>query len=363
MSWNMRSPSAGTVEEPHSARFRRARSGRHPDGTRPTGGLRMSQDARSFEHRPVMVDEIVDLLGPVPGGYVLDGTLGGAGHAAAILEAHPHLSILGIDRDHDALEAASGRLAPFGDRASIHHARFDGFRVAMERAGISWLSGALFDLGVSSWQLDAAERGFSYREDAPLDMRMDRSDPTGRTAADIVNTADEATLTKLFAEHGEQRFAKRIARAVVAARPLRTTADLVDAVKRGIPAAARRTGGHPAKRVFQALRVEVNDELAILPSTLDDVIDALVPGGRLAVLAYHSGEDRIVKDRFRSAATGDCTCPPGLPCVCGAPDRITVRLLTRGSRKPSPQEIAANPRAESARLRAVEKLPPRTTTS
>jgi 16S rRNA (cytosine1402-N4)-methyltransferase len=316
----------------------------------------MSQDAPEFEHRPVMVDEIVDLLGPVPGGVVLDGTVGGGGHAMAILEAHPHLSILGIDRDQDALRAAAGRLARFGDRVELHHARFDHFPEVMERRGISWLSGALFDLGVSSWQFDAGERGFSYREDAPLDMRMDRSDERAPTAADIVNGYDEGRLARLFADHGEGRFARRIARAVVSARPITTTQELSEAVKAGIPAAARRTGGHPAKRVFQALRVEVNRELEILPGTIDAAIAALTPGGRCAVLAYHSGEDRIVKDRFVSAATGDCTCPPNLPCGCGSAERITVRLLTRGSRKPSAAEVADNPRAESARLRAVEKL-------
>ena len=316
----------------------------------------MSQDAPEFEHRPVMVDEIVDLLGPVPGGVVLDGTVGGGGHAMAILEAHPHLSILGIDRDPDALRAAGERLRRFGDRVELHHARFDRFPDVMERRGVSWLSGALFDLGVSSWQFDAGERGFSYREDAPLDMRMDRSDESAPTAADIVNAYDEARLARLFAEHGETRFGRRIARAVVASRPITTTSELSEAVKAGIPAAARRTGGHPAKRVFQALRVEVNSELEILPATIDASIAALAPGGRCVVLAYHSGEDRIVKDRFLSAATGDCACPPNLPCGCGSAERITVRLLSRGSRKPTATEIAANPRAESARLRAVEKL-------
>jgi len=317
----------------------------------------MSQDAPDFAHRPVMVDEIVDLLGPVPAGVVLDGTVGGGGHARAILEAHPHLSILGIDRDREALAAAAEKLRRFGDRATLQHARFDQFRAVMERSGISWLSAALFDLGVSSWQLDAVERGFSYREDAPLDMRMDRSDEAAPTAADIVNTYDEARLARLFAEHGEKRFARRIARTIASARPLTTTGELVEAIKAGIPAAARRTGGHPAKRVFQALRVEVNRELEILPATIDTAVDALAPRGRCAVLAYHSGEDRIVKERFVSAATGDCSCPPGLPCVCGSAERIRVRLLTRGSRKPTAAEIAANPRAESARLRAVEKLP------
>jgi 16S rRNA (cytosine1402-N4)-methyltransferase len=361
----MRSPSSGTVEEPHSARFRRARSGRHPDGDRSFGGLRMSQDDDApFAHRPVMVDEIVDLLGPVPPGVVLDGTVGGGGHALALLEAHPHLRVVGVDRDPDALAAAARALRAHVDsgRAVLRQARFDHAVDVLAELGVpaGSLSGALFDLGVSSPQLDVAARGFTYRDpDAPLDMRMNPDDEL--TAADVVNTFDEVYLAALFWEHGEHRFGRRIAHEVVAARPLHTAGELVDAIKRGVPAAARRTGGHPAKRVFQALRVEVNRELEVLPVALDAAIGWLAPGGRLAVLAYHSGEDRIVKERFRSAATGDCTCPPALPCVCGAEDRIVARLLHRSARKPSPGEVRANPRAESARLRAVEKLD-RTTT-
>lgn len=321
----------------------------------------MSQ-APGFEHRPVMVDDVIGLLGPVPAGAVLDATVGGGGHARAVLEAHPHLRVVGIDRDDAALAAAARTLAPFIDdgRAELHHARFDRIDDVLDRAGVSWLSAALFDLGVSSPQFDVAERGFTYRhDDAPLDMRMDRRDPV--TAADVVNGYDEARLARLFAEHGERRFGRRIAREIVAHRPLRTTGDLVDAIKRGIPAPARRTGGHPAKRVFQALRVEVNHELEVLPVALDATIARLArPGGRAVVLSYHSGEDRIVKDRFRAASTGDCTCPPGLPCVCGSADRIVARLLTRGARLPSAAEVAANPRAESARLRAIETIEVRT---
>ena len=212
----------------------------------------------------------------------------------------------------------------------------------------------LFDLGVSSPQLDQAERGFSYRHDAPLDMRMDRS--SGLTAADVVNTYDVADLAAVLREYGDERFATRIARAIVAARPVTTTGQLADLVRDAIPAPARRRGGHPAKRTFQAVRIEVNRELDILPSSLDQGIDLLAPGGRIAVLSYHSGEDRIVKDRLRQAETGGCTCPPGLPCVCGA--EPTVRLLKRGGWTPSPAELSENPRSESARLRAAERLLP-----
>ena len=345
----MRSPSTEQVEDPFSARFHFGRSGRHPDGASPVEGLRMSQ---SYEHHPVMVEEVTAILGATPPGPVVDATVGGGGHARALLGAHPHLSVIGLDRDPVAVAAASQALAEYGDRVVLREARFDALGAEVAALGLDAISGALFDLGVSSPQLDAPERGFSYREDAPLDMRM--GPDAARTAAEVVNTYDESELARLFADNGERRFARRIARAVVTARPLATTGDLVDAVKRGIPAAARRTGGHPAKRVFQAVRIEVNDELDVLGPALDAAIDLLVPGGRLVVLAYHSGEDRMVKDRFLAAATGGCTCPPGLPCVCGAVAR--ARLLNRGARKPSADEAAANPRAESARLRALEKL-------
>lgn len=354
----MRSPSAGAVEEPHSARFRRARSGRNPDGTRRVGGLRMSQvDPDRFEHRPVMVDEVVDLLGPVPAGTVVDATVGGGGHSRAILRAHPHLRIVGLDRDTDALAAAGATLAEFGDRTVVHHTRFDGLAAALDADGIGAISGALFDLGVSSPQFDRPERGFSYRGDAPLDMRMDRSEAT-RTAADLVNEASVTELAELFKANGETRFAGRIAKAILRERPVSTTGQLAEIVRDAIPAPARRTGGHPAKRVFQALRIAVNAELDVLPIALDAAIERLAPGGRLVVISYHSGEDRIVKERFLAAEGAGCTCPPRLPCVCGADERRTVRLLHRGARKPSTAEIEANPRAESARLRALEKLLP-----
>jgi 16S rRNA (cytosine1402-N4)-methyltransferase len=305
-----------------------------------------------FEHRPVMVEEIVDLFGPVPAGTVVDATLGGAGHSRAILEAHPHLRVAGLDQDPDAVAVATARLAPYGSRATVTHVRFDRIADAVRALDLEVVSGVLFDLGVSSPQLDRAERGFSHRYDAALDMRMDTT--TGPTAADVVNGYDEADLARILRDLGDERYAGRIARAIVANRPVTTTAQLADIVRDAIPAPARRRGGHPAKRSFQAVRIEVNAELDVLPGALDDAIELLVPGGRCAVLAYHSGEDRIVKERFRRAATGGCTCPPGLPCGCGAVP--VVRLLKRGAWKPTAEEIAANPRAESARLRAVEKL-------
>jgi 16S rRNA (cytosine1402-N4)-methyltransferase len=212
----------------------------------------------------------------------------------------------------------------------------------------------LFDLGVSSPQLDRAERGFSYRNDAPLDMRMDTSQAW--SGDDVVNGYSEAELTRVLFENGDERFAPRIARAIVASRPIESTAELAGIIVAAIPAAARRTGGHPAKRSFQAIRIEVNRELEILPDALDEAIKATVVGGRIAVLSYHSGEDRIVKERFRSAETGDCICPPNLPCVCGA--LRTVRIVRRVPRTPSADEVAGNRRAASARLRVVERIEP-----
>lgn len=305
-----------------------------------------------FHHLPVMADHVVELFRPVPPGVLVDTTLGGAGHARLLLEARPDLQLLGIDQDREALAAAAEVLAPFGDRVRLHHGRFDRLGTIMSDLKVDDASGFLFDLGVSSPQLDHPERGFSYRFDGPLDMRMDR----GQTwaAADVVNGYREAELARILRDYGDERFADRIARAIVANRPIESTADLGVIVKEAIPAPARRRGGHPAKRTFQAIRIAVNRELEILPGALDDAVEHTAPGGRVVVLAYHSGEDRIVKERFRHHATGGCHCPPGLPCVCDAVQ--TVRLLRSSAWKPSQAEVEANPRAESARLRAVEKL-------
>lgn len=317
---------------------------------RTAGGLRLNQ---GYVHRPVMEAEVVELMRPVPAGLVVDATVGGGGHAAALLRALPAARLLGLDRDEAAVRAAKQHLAVFAGRARVEHARFDRLAelVAAAAPAGGGVSGVLFDLGVSSPQLDDPERGFSYRADAPLDMRMDRA--TGRTAADLVNELDERELEALFAEHGEERFARRIARSLVARRPISTTSQLAEAVAAAVPVAARRRG-HPARRVFQALRVAVNEELELLGPAIDEALELLAPGGRCVVISYHSGEDRLVKDRFGTAARGGCVCPPGLPCVCGAVP--TVRLLSRGARLPGAAEVARNPRAEAARLRAVERL-------
>jgi 16S rRNA (cytosine1402-N4)-methyltransferase len=306
----------------------------------------------SYLHLPVMVDEIVKVFETVPSGVLLDATLGGGGHAERLLESNERLRILGLDRDEVALAAASSRLARFGDRLMVHHCRFDRLEDAMEAFSVDSLSGALFDLGVSSPQLDEADRGFSYRHEAPLDMRMDRTQAW--TAADVVNGYPVEQLARILQQYGDERFARRIATAIVAARPVETTTDLAAIVVSAIPAPARRTGGHPAKRTFQAIRIEVNGELDALAPAIDAAITNTNVGGRIAVLSYHSGEDRIVKERMRLAVTGGCECPPELPCVCDAVQ--TVRIVRRVPRTPRATEQADNRRAASARLRVVERI-------
>lgn len=305
-----------------------------------------------YLHLPVMVDEIVRVFETVPSGVLLDATLGGGGHAERLLESNERLRILGLDRDEVALTAASRRLARFEDRLMVHHCRFDRLEDAMEAFSVDSLSGALFDLGVSSPQLDEADRGFSYRHEAPLDMRMDRSQAW--TAADVVNGYPVEQLTRILQQYGDERFARRIANAIVGSRPVETTTELAAIVVSAIPAPARRTGGHPAKRTFQAIRIEVNGELDALAPALDAAIANTNEGGRIAVLSYHSGEDRIVKERMRLAVTGGCECPPELPCVCDAVQ--TVRIVRGLPRTPPASEQADNRRAASARLRVVERI-------
>ena len=304
-----------------------------------------------FHHRPVMVAQVLKVLGEAPGGVILDATLGGGGHAEAILEARRDIRIVGIDRDDHALAAAGSRLAPFGDRIQLERSAFVDLGSVLDGLGIDGLAGFLFDLGVSSPQLDHAQRGFSYREAGPLDMRMDRRQAL--TADQVVNGYDEAAFARLLVDNADERHARRIARAVVAQRPISDTARLAEIIRDAIPAPARRRGGHPAKRTFQAIRIEVNGELEQLADSLDEAIRRLVPGGRGAVLSYHSGEDRIVKRRFDLAATGGCTCPPRLPCGCGAVPLVV--LARRAGRVPDDAEAATNPRAASARLRVLER--------
>ncbi len=308
-------------------------------------------DSSDFEHAPVMVDEVTAVFASVPAGTVVDATLGGGGHTAALLDSRDDLDVLGIDQDHDALAAATARLTVYGDRFRTSQRRFDHFDDALADHDVETISGALFDLGVSSPQLDRGARGFSYRHDGPLDMRMDADQSW--SADDVVNGYSESDLARIIKRYGDERFASRIARAICAARPIQTTTELAAVVTSAIPAAARRTGGHPAKRTFQAIRIEVNDELGVLPDALDQAVHATRPGGRIAVLSYHSGEDRIVKDRFAVAA-GACDCPDDLPCVCGAIQ--TVRIVRGLPKRASDDERQRNRRAASARLRVVERV-------
>jgi len=310
-------------------------------------------------HIPVMADRVLGLLAPalsVPDAIMVDATLGLGGHAAALLAAHPDLTLVGLDRDQRALELSTERLAAYRERVHLVHAVYDAMPDALEKLGITEVHGVLFDLGVSSMQLDEAGRGFAYSVDAPLDMRMDPS--TGPTAAEVLNTYPAGELIRILREYGEERFAQRIVRAVVAERdraPFETSARLVRLVYDSVPAATRRTGGHPAKRTFQALRIEVNSELDVLRAALPAAVDALAVGGRIAVMAYHSLEDRLAKRELTGGATS--TTPPGFPVEL--PEHAPrLRLLTRGAEKADQAEIDRNPRSASVRLRAAERIAP-----
>jgi 16S rRNA (cytosine1402-N4)-methyltransferase len=308
-------------------------------------------------HVPVMLDRVLDLLEPAaqrPSAVVVDATVGLGGHAAALLARHPDLRLIGIDRDAEALRRSGARLAAHSDRVTLVHGVYDSLPDVLAAAGVERVDGVLFDLGVSSMQLDVDERGFSYSRDTGLDMRMDPS--AGRTAGDVVNTYPVADLARVLREYGEERFAVRIARAIDRERavaPIESSARLAELVRDAVPAATRRTGGHPAKRTFQALRIEVNDELGALERALPAAITALRLGGRLVVLAYQSLEDKIVKRVFAAGSTSSA--PSDLPVVPESA-QPQLRLLTRGAEQASPPETTDNPRAASVRLRAVERI-------
>ncbi|GEA80135.1 16S rRNA (cytosine(1402)-N(4))-methyltransferase RsmH [Cellulomonas uda] len=316
-------------------------------------------DARGAaeRHVPVLLERCLELLAPaleVEGAVMVDSTLGMGGHTEGVLRRFPHVRVVGLDRDPQAIALASERLAPFGDRFTGVHAVYDEIRDVLADLSIPAVQGVLMDLGVSSLQLDEVERGFSYAQDAPLDMRMDAT--TGPTAADVLNTYEERDLARVLRTYGEERFAPRIARAIVRARataPLARTGELVDLVRAAIPAAARATGGHPAKRTFQALRIEVNHELDALARALPESVEALAVGGRIVVEAYQSLEDRMVKQAFALGAS--VSAPPDLPVV---PDthQPYLRLVTRGAEEADEAELARNPRSQSVRLRAAERL-------
>lgn len=313
-------------------------------------------ETNSFSHLPVLPEEVLALLDPAPGGIYLDGTVGGGGHARLILEASaPDGRLIGLDRDPSALRKAAEVLAPFGERVALRHRNFSEAAGVLAELGIGGLDGMLLDLGVSSHQLDEASRGFSFRGEAPLDMRMD---PTvGPTAADVINTAAAEELARIFREYGEERFAGRIARRIVQVRqqqPLTTTRQLAELVRDAVPGGKAPARIHPATRVFQALRIQVNQELEHVSRGIAEAVDLLNPGGRLVVISFHSLEDRIVKRFFQEEARG-CICPPRLPtCVCNHRPRLEV--LTRKGVRASDAEVEANPRARSAVLRAVRRI-------
>lgn len=308
-------------------------------------------------HVPVMLDRVRGILAPAldaAGAVLVDATVGRGGHASALLGDHPGLTVIGIDADRTAIEESSRVLATDLDRVTLVQAVYDQIPAILAELGHPSVQGFLFDLGVSSPQLDDPSRGFSYAQDAPLDMRMDRSGQL--TAAEVVNTYPAARLARVFSEYGEERFARRIADAVVRERarePITSTLRLAEIIRNSIPAPARRSGGNPAKRTFQALRIEVNDELGALRRAVPAALDAVAVGGRIVVLSYHSLEDRIVK-RALSQRSVDTT-PPGLPVPLAA-SRPQFRLLTSGAERPAESEVAANPRAASARLRAAERV-------
>lgn len=299
-------------------------------------------------HEPVLLAEVVALAEGLPAGLLADLTVGAGGHAAALLDAERERELVGIDRDQEALRIAALRLAPFGSRCRLVHATFDQVSEVLRGERVAL---ALADLGMSSMQVDDARRGFSYRFDGPLDMRMDQGSG-GPTAKDLVGSLGEAELAALLRAGGEDRFARRIARALVAARPIETTGELAEVVRRALPATVR-AHRHPEARTFQALRIAVNDELGMLERALRALVDLLVPGGVIAVLTYHSGEDRLTKAVLRQAATTGCHCPLGPSCRCEARPVLEARL---GVRRPGPEEVAANPRAASAHLRFGRRL-------
>jgi 16S rRNA (cytosine1402-N4)-methyltransferase len=315
----------------------------------------------SPSHVPVLLDRVVALVAPPleqPGSVLVDATLGLGGHTEAVLTRCPNAHVIGVDRDTHALELAGDRLAPFAGRTTLVHAVYDEIPEVLADLGHDHVDGVLFDLGVSSMQLDVRERGFAYAEDAPLDMRMD--DSAGQTAADVLNTYPAAELARILRAYGEERFARRIADFIVRERdrePFTRSARLVELIRDAIPAAARRTGGHPAKRTFQALRIEVNDELDVLRRAVPAAIDVIGVGGRVVVMSYHSLEDRLVKQAFTEHTLS--VVPPDMPFVPEGHEPA-LRLVTRGAEKATAAEIEENPRAASVRLRAVERVHPST---
>lgn len=308
-----------------------------------------------FQHKPVMLHEVIDNLKIRPEGTYVDGTIGGGGHSCEIAgRLSGEGRLFGFDQDAAAVEAATKRLEPYKDRVSIIRSNYSEMRERLSELGVTSADGILLDLGVSSYQLDDAERGFTYRTDAPLDMRMDQRQSL--SAREVVNEYSESELTRIIREYGEERFARNIAKHIASERdkkPIETTGELISIIKAAIPAKAREGGGHPAKRTFQAIRIEVNRELEVLQNSLEGMIDLLDDGGRICVITFHSLEDRIVKDTFRKCEN-PCICPPSFPvCVCGRKSKGMV--ITRKPIIPSEEETEENPRSKSAKLRVFER--------
>ena len=310
----------------------------------------------AFEHKSVLLEETIDSLMVKPDGIYVDGTLGGGGHASEVCRRLGEGGrLIGIDQDADAIRAASERLKPYGDHVTVVRSNYVNIAQILSDLGIEKVNGIYLDLGVSSYQLDTAERGFTYRdENAPLDMRMDQRNT--KTAADIVNTYTESDLYRIIRDYGEDKFAKNIAKHIVKRReekPIETAGELTEVIKAAIPMKVRATGGHPAKRTFQAIRIELNQELEVLKNSIDTMIDLLAPGGKLSIITFHSLEDRIVKNRFRTNEN-PCICPPGFPvCMCGKKSK--GKVITRKPILPSEVEMEENPRVKSAKLRVFER--------
>lgn len=308
-----------------------------------------------FKHKSVLLEETIRNLKVKPDGIYVDGTLGGGGHAYEVCrQLSAKGSLIGIDQDEAAIEAAGERLQEFGDIVTIIRSNYCNMKKELQKIGVSSVDGIVLDLGVSSFQLDNAERGFTYREDVPLDMRMDRRG--SRTAKDIVNTYTENELYRVLRDYGEEKFAKKIARNICTARmdkPIETTGELIELIKQSIPMKMRAVGGHPAKKTFQAIRIELNQELEVLRNSLDDMIELLNDGGRICIITFHSLEDRIVKTNFKRNEN-PCTCPPDFPvCVCGK--KPMGKVITRKPILPDEEEIAVNKRSKSAKLRVFER--------
>ena len=314
-----------------------------------------AENELNFSHRPVMLDECIDNLAIKPDGIYVDGTAGGGGHSFAIASRLTTGRLIAIDQDEAAIAAASARLVPLGERATVYRSNFRNIAQVCGELGVDGIDGLLLDLGVSSYQLDTPERGFSYQADAPLDMRMDKRNPL--SAYEVVNTYPQEELRRILFEYGEERFAPRIAASICRAReeaPIRTTGELVELIRKSMPAAARDGGHHPAKRSFQAIRIEVNAELDVIAPAIRSAVNLLRPGGRIVIITFHSLEDRIVKQTF-SELTGGCTCPKNFPvCVCG--NRPQLKIVTRKPILPTATELEENRRSHSAKVRVAEKI-------